>query len=87
MQILYLDVLEAILLHIITYYYRPQGKVIFSQASVILSTRRGVSVPVHAGMPPGRHLSPGQTPPGKTPPTGTQLLQQTVCILLECILV
>ena len=36
------------------------------------------------GRPPGRH--PRQTPLSRHPPS-RQLLQQTVCILLECILV
>ena len=62
-------------------YYRPQrscGKVMFSQASVILSTRgQGVRVAdtPWADTPPGRHLQ--QTPPRRhlpqadTPPADT----------------
>ena len=59
-------------------YYRPQrscGKIIFSQASVILVTE-GVS---------GRH-PPGQTPPRADAPRG-YCSGRTVLILLECILV
>ena len=54
-----------------TTYYRPQrswAKVMFLQASVILSTRGG-SVSVHAGMPPPQEQTPPeQTPPGTRPP-------------------
>ena len=60
-------------------YYRPQrscGKVIFSQACVKNSVHRGLCTP------------PGQTPsPRQTPPPGRRLLQWTIRILLECILV
>ena len=55
-----------------TYFYCPQrsfGKVIFSEASVILSTGRGVS----------------QTPPPGGHPPGRRLLLRMVRILLECI--
>ena len=66
-------------------YYRPQrscGKVMFSQASVILSTGRGGVWQTHPGRHhhPGRHpllgrypqadpTPPGQTPPRQTPPS------------------
>ena len=67
------------------YIYRPQrscGKVMFSQASVILFTGMGnvadtpwqITPPLHPGRhPPGRHPplgrhSIGQTTPGLTPP-------------------
>ena len=82
-----------------TVYYRPQrscGKVMFSQASVILFTG-GACIPACTG----------QTPPGQTPPPPCPVhswihthpcqvhagihprrpLQRTVRILLECILV
>ena len=58
-----------------TIYYRPQrswAKVMFLQASVILST--GGSVSVHAGIPPPKSRPPKsrppleQTPPGADPP-------------------
>ena len=49
-------------------HYRPQrswGKVMFSQACVILFTGGGVSASVHAGMPhPLEQTPPQQTPPG-----------------------
>ena len=55
--------------------YRPQRscKVMFSQASVILFTGRGVYPSMHWGRhPPGRH-APGQTPlrPTATAADGT----------------
>ena len=79
------------------HHYRPQrscGKVIFSQVSVSHSVDRGCVYPsMHWGRhPPRRHL-PRQTPrsckhpPGQTPPSSRRLLQRTVRILLECILV
>ena len=52
--------------HFILVYYRPQrscGKVMFSQASVILFTGEGVYPSMHWGRHP-----PGQTPPGRHPP-------------------
>ena len=73
--------------------YRPQlscGKVMFSQASVILFTE-GVSARHHpAGQTPcplGRHPPRQTPPPGKErhPPPCRRLLQRTVRILLECI--
>ena len=51
------------------HHYRPQrswGKVIFSQASVILLT--GGSASVHAGIPPGPDTPLEQTPWEQTPP-------------------
>ena len=75
--------------------YRPQrscGKVMFSQTSVILFTW-GVDTPYWAGTPlwpdtPWADMPPKQTsPPGQTPPLSRWLLQRTVCILLECILI
>ena len=55
--------------HIIAYYYRPQGKVIFSQASVILSTRGDVSAPVHARFTLQTDNLPwADTPLGSHPP-------------------
>ena len=66
-------------------FYRPQrscGKVMFLHMSVILSTGCWgclVDTPPPGRHPPGRHLL-ADTP-------GRQLLQQTVRILLECILV
>ena len=62
--------------------YRPQrssGKVIFSQASVILST--GECLADTPGTHPRADTLLGRHPPGR------QLLQRTVRILLECILV
>ena len=60
------------------FYYRPQrswGKVIFSQASVILF-RGGGSASVHAGIPPPR---PGRQPPrpGRHPPGTRQAPPQS----------
>ena len=77
-------------------HYHPQrscGKVIFSQASVILSTggcvsqhELGQTPPSRADTPQsdtpsGRHTPTPQSPPPRPP------LQQTVLILLECFLV
>ena len=80
---------------LICYHYRPQpscGKVMFLYLSLILSG--GVYPSIHWGTdtPPGRHPSwadipPGQTPPGRHPLPSRRLLQQTVRIILECILV
>ena len=84
------------------FYYRPQrswGKVIFSQASVILLT--GGSASVHAGIPSREQTSLGAdtpleqtpTPREQTPLTPAQsMLRDTVNawavrILLECNLV
>ena len=64
----------------------------FSQTSVILFTW-GVDTPYWAGTPlwpdtPWADMPPKQTPPpGQTPPLSRWLLQRTVCILLECILI
>ena len=77
-------------------YYRPQrrcGKVMFLHLSVILFTK-GVSghLPAQADTsppgrhPPGRHTPRADTPPGQTPPPA-RLLQWTIRIILECILV
>ena len=65
---------------------RSCGKVMFSQASVILSTGGG---DVWQTPPPGRHPPPRQTPPPgqTTPPPARRPLQRTVRILMECILV
>ena len=52
-------------IQLIKCYYRPQrscGKVMFLHLSVILSTGRGLSTSVHAGI----HTPPGQTPPQQT---------------------
>ena len=55
-------------------YYRPQrscGKVIFSQASIILSTGGGdpEQTPPWEDTPGlGKHPPPGRHPPGQTPP-------------------
>ena len=82
---------------------RSCGKVMFLHLSVILSTGEvSGRYPSRQTPPVGRHL-PGQTPlgrhppradtfpSGQTPPRQTppsrRLLQRTVCILLECILV
>ena len=70
-------------------FYRPQrscGKVIIFTSVCQEFCPRGwgwVSASVHAGIhPPGRH------PPGRHPPPNSRrLLQRTVRILLECILV
>ena len=54
---------ETLTLIVVHSYYRPQrswGKVIFSQASVILFT--GASASVHAGMPPGKETPHKETP-------------------------
>ena len=73
------------------YIYRPQrsyGKVMFLHLSVILSMEGVWQTPPLSKHPRGqtpllgKHL-PGQTPP----PPGRRLLQRTVRILLECILV
>ena len=74
------------------YLYRPQRscrKVMFSQASVILFTGGGVYPSMHLGRHPPGQTPSRQTPPGRQPPPppSRQLLQQTVRILLECILV
>ena len=95
---------------VIFHFYRLRcGKVIFSQASVILFTGRGgaAAIPPRTHTPriytpSGRHTPWADTPLGHDPPgrhtpghtplwTDTQplewLLQRTVRILLECILV
>ena len=73
-------------------YYRPQrswGKVIFSQASVILCT--GGSASARLGTPPGPGTPPAQTPRDHPPPEqsilGDTFSERAVCILLECNLV
>ena len=74
-----------------SHFYRPQrscGKVMFSQASVILFT--GVCVwqtPPWADTPPPGRQPLGRHLPADTPPPSRRLLQWTVRILLECILV
>ena len=70
-------------------FYRPQcscGKIIFSQASVILSTGGRIPACTGADTPPGQTL-PGQTPhpPGQT--SRRRPLQRTIRILHECFLV
>ena len=73
------------------HHYRPQrswGKVIFSQASVILLTGGGL-VPGGCGVWSGGVRSRGMSAPGGVPggdPPG-RLLLQAVRTLLECILV
>ena len=62
--------------HNIYHLQHSYGKVMFSQASVILFTG-GVFAPLHAGIPPW----------ADTPLSDRRLLLWTVCILLECILV
>ena len=88
------------------YYYRPQrscGKVIFSQASFILSTEGGCLLQCMLGYKPPRQAPPSEDPLGRTPrpreghpPKSTHTLQRThprrslqrtVRILLECFLV
>ena len=77
------------------YYYRPQrswGKVIFSQASVILFTGGGVclsacwdTTPPGPGPPPGtRHLPGTRHPPPEQSILGDTVNERAVCILLEC---
>ena len=80
--------------------YEVWGKILFSQACVILSTRRVdsqthlVTPPVHTNPwthhPPG-HTTPRSTPVNKPPPQYTQqgnaVNLRSVHILLECILV
>ena len=81
-------------------HYRPQrswGKVIFSQASVILST--GGSASVHAGipLPPTRHHASGDQADNPPPDhactspeqsmLGDMVSERAVGILLECNLV
>ena len=73
----------------LTYYYRPQrswAKVMFLQASVILSTGGG-SASVHAGIPPPppprpetvtRHNPPTPLPPGADTPHPREAVQHTV---------
>ena len=54
-------------------FYHPQrscGKVMFSQASVILFTGGLVYASINGGRHPPRQTAPGQTPPGQTPPMG-----------------
>ena len=74
------------------YIYRPQrscGKVMFSQASVILFTG-GVSVRTVLNPPPGRDPLRTETTPGQRPPRQRTPLysnELAVRILLECILV
>ena len=72
--------------------YSPQrscDKVIFSQASVILSTEGEVSAPAHAGIhtpPLGRH-TPGQTspPPVATAADGTHPTGMHSCYKLRLV--
>ena len=78
----------------ITIYNSSCGKVMFSQASVILSTGGGVHPQADTPLgthPLDRHLPPGQTPTPPPPlgrhPTLRRPLRRTVRILLECILV
>ena len=62
------------------------GKVMFSQASVILFTGGGVlQIPPRADTPSLGQKPPRQTSPGRQP--SRRLLQRTVRTLLECILV
>ena len=71
-------------------FYRLQrscGKVKFLHLSVILSTSECIPACTWADTPLGRHLPRADTPPGQTPPPSRRLLQRTVRILLECILV
>ena len=72
--------------------YCPQrswGKVIFSQASVILFT--GGSASKHAGIPhpsgPGTTPGPGRHPSPEQRILGDTVNERAVCILLECNLV
>ena len=82
--------------------YRPQrswAKVMFLQASVILSTGGSPAGRTHPPPPVGEPLPPGGEPPGKEIPLGGEPPQeeeppprdtvnkQPVRILLECILV
>ena len=63
--------------------YRPQGKVMFSEASVC-------SLSLQRGDPPGQRPPLNRDPPGQRPlwtETPRQPLQRSVRILLECILV
>ena len=81
------------------FYYRPQRswvKVMFLQASVILSTGgvsgRGTPLPWQGDPPRQGDTPPEQTPLGPDPPPPGSRLQHTVNerpvrILLECILV
>ena len=67
------------LLHYCTHFYQPQlswVKLMFLQASVILSMGGGVFASVHAGIPPPRtrHPPPGpDTPWADTPPDQTPM--------------
>ena len=76
-----------VLLFIFTIRKRSCRKVMFSQACVKKSVHGGVCIPSCTGAdtPLGRH-PPRQTPPGQTPPS-RRLLQRTVRILLECIVI
>ena len=75
------------------YFYRPQTKLRKGNAFTSMCQE---FCPLGGGQsPPGRHphptpwthIPPGQTdPPGQTPPS-RRLMQRTVRILLECILV
>ena len=72
---------------IVTTRKRSCGKVMFLHLSVSHSVHRGVSASVHAGIqPPWEDTPLGTTPLGRHPPC-RRLLQQTLRILLECILV
>ena len=76
-----------------SYNYHPQiscGKVNFLHLSVILSTGGGVCLPQSMLRYTHTHLADtpsGRQYPWQTPPPSRRLLQQTVRILLECILV
>ena len=82
-------------LSIFTIRKRSSGKVMFSQACVKNSVHGGGVHPPGQTPLPLWHTPPRQTPPRKTPPLGQthlslpgrRLLQRTVRILLECILV
>ena len=75
------------------FFYRPQrscGKVVFSQASVIMLRGGFWQAPpwadTHLGQKPAWANTP-RPPPRADPPPSRRLLQQMIPILLECILV
>ena len=77
-------------MQIFTVRKRSCGKVMFSQACVkncVHWGRHMVYTPLQQTPHPGQTPPPEQTPPWVDPPPSRQLLQRTVRILLECILV
>ena len=59
--------------HLVCTFYRQQGKVIFSEACVILSRVGREADPPLEGDPPSRDHPSGGRPPGQRPPSGHRL--------------